>query len=447
MLKKVLIANRGEIAVRIIRVCREMGIRTVAIYSEADKNALHKTLADEAVCIGPAPSNKSYLNIKAILEAACLTGADSIHPGFGFLSENATFAKMCEEIGIKFIGPNHELIELLGNKSKAKETMKNAGVPVVPGSDGLIQSKSQAVELAKQIKYPVILKASAGGGGRGIRIAYNEEELKKEYDIVKQEAKFSFNDDSLYMEKFVENSRHVEIQILADEHGNCIYLGDRDCSVQRRNQKVMEETPSSFISEETRKKMGETAVKAVKEIGYSNAGTIEFLVDKNKDFYFMEMNTRVQVEHPVTEMVTGIDIIKEQIKIASGEKLEYDQKDVKIDGHSLEVRVNAENPSKNFMPCPGTITGLHLPGGNGVRVDTAIYAGYTVPQNYDSMLAKIIVHGKNRDESIAKMKSAIAELVIEGIDTNRDFLYQILENKNFNTNNYDTSFIKKEFNM
>lgn len=447
MLKKVLIANRGEIAVRIIRACREMGIRTVAIYSEADKNALHKTLADEAVCIGPAPSNKSYLNIKAILEAACLTGADSIHPGFGFLSENATFAKMCEEIGIKFIGPKHELIELLGNKSKAKETMKNAGVPVVPGSEGLIQSKSQAVELAKKIKYPVILKASAGGGGRGIRIAYTEEELKKEYDIVKQEAKVSFNDDSLYMEKFVENPRHVEIQILADEHGNCIYLGDRDCSVQRRNQKVMEETPSSFITDKIRNQMGEVAVKAVKEIGYSNAGTIEFLVDKNKEFYFMEMNTRVQVEHPVTEMVTGVDIIKEQIKIASGEKLSYTQKDIKIDGHSLEVRVNAENPSKNFMPCPGSITGLHLPGGNGIRVDTAIYEGYTVPQNYDSMLAKIIVHGKTREESIAKMKSAIAELVIDGIDTNRDFLYQILENKNFVSNNYDTSFIKKEFNL
>lgn len=447
MLKKVLIANRGEIAVRIIRACREMGIRTVAIYSEADKNALHKTLADEAVCIGPAPSNKSYLNIKAILEAACLTGSDSIHPGFGFLSENATFAKMCEEIGIKFIGPKHELIELLGNKSKAKETMKNAGVPVVPGSDGLIQSKSQAIELAKQIKYPVILKASAGGGGRGIRIAYTEEELKKEYDIVKQEAKVSFNDDSLYMEKFVENPRHVEIQILADEHGNCIYLGDRDCSVQRRNQKVMEETPSSFITDKIRNQMGEVAVKAVKEIGYSNAGTIEFLVDKNKEFYFMEMNTRVQVEHPVTEMVTGVDIIKEQIKIASGEELSYTQKDIKMDGHSLEVRVNAENPSKNFMPCPGTITGLHLPGGNGIRVDTAIYEGYTVPQNYDSMLAKIIVHGKTREESIAKMKSAIAELVIDGIDTNRDFLYQILENKNFGSNNYDTSFIKKEFNL
>ena len=447
MLKKVLIANRGEIAVRIIRACREMGIHTVAIYSEADKNALHKTLADESVCIGPAPSNKSYLNIKAILEAACLTGADSIHPGFGFLSENANFAKMCEEIGIKFIGPKHELIELLGNKSKAKETMKNAGVPVVPGSDGLISSKEQAIELAKQIKYPVILKASAGGGGRGIRIAYNENELKKEYDIVKQEAKVSFNDDSLYMEKFVENPRHVEIQILADEHGDCIHLGDRDCSVQRRNQKIMEETPSSFISNKTREKMGKIAVEAVKKIGYSNAGTIEFLVDKNKDFYFMEMNTRVQVEHPITEAVTGIDIIKEQIKIASGEQLQYVQKDIKINGHSLEVRINAENPDKNFRPCPGTITGLHLPGGNGIRVDTAIYEGYTVPQNYDSMLAKIIVHGKDREESIAKMKSAIAELVIDGIDTNRDFIYKILENKNFITNNYDTSFIKKEFGL
>ena len=447
MLKKVLIANRGEIAVRIIRACREMGIRTVAIYSEADRNALHKTLADEAVCIGPAPSNKSYLNVKAILEAACLTGADSIHPGFGFLSENANFAKICEEIGIKFIGPKHELIELLGNKSKAKETMKKAGVPVVPGSEGLVKTKNDAIEIAKQIKYPVILKASAGGGGRGIRVAYNEEALKKEYDIVKQEAKVSFNDDSIYIEKFIENPRHIEIQILADEHGNCIHLGERDCSVQRRNQKILEETPSSVISDKTRKKMGEVAVKAVKEIGYSNAGTIEFLVDKNQDFYFMEMNTRVQVEHPVTEMVTGIDIIKEQIKIASGEKLEYEQKDIKISGHSLEVRVNAENPSKNFMPCPGLITGLHLPGGNGVRVDTAIYAGYTVPQNYDSMLAKIIVHGKTRNESIAKMKSAIAELVIEGIDTNRDFLYQILENKNFVENKYDTSFIKKEFNM
>ncbi len=447
MLKKVLIANRGEIAVRIIRACREMGVRTVAIYSEADKNALHVQLADEAVCVGPAPSNKSYLNVKAILEAACLTGADSIHPGFGFLSENPNFAKICQEMGIKFIGPDYKLIELLGNKSKAKETMKRAGVPVVPGSDGLIYSKEQAVNLAEEIKYPVMLKASAGGGGRGIRIAYSKEELEKEYDIVKQEAKVAFNDDSLYLEKFVEHPRHVEIQILADEHGNCIHLGERDCSVQRRNQKVLEETPSGILDEKTRRKMGEVAVKAVKEIGYSNAGTIEFLVDKNKDFYFMEMNTRVQVEHPVTEMVTGVDIIKEQIKIASGEELGYKQEDIKFEGHSMEVRINAENPDKNFMPCPGTITGLHLPGGNGVRVDTAIYSGYTVPPTYDSMLAKLIVHGKNREESIAKMKSAVAEFVIEGITTNIDFLLKILENQNFKTNNYDTSFIKKEFNM
>ena len=447
MLKKVLIANRGEIAVRIIRACREMGIRTVAIYSEVDKNALHVQLADEAICVGPAPSNKSYLNVKAILEAACLTGADSIHPGFGFLSENPNFAKICQETGIKFIGPDYKLIELLGNKSRAKETMKRAGVPVVPGSDGLIYSKEQAINLAEQIKYPVMLKASAGGGGRGIRIAYSKEELEKEYDIVKQEAKVSFNDDSLYLEKFVENPRHVEIQILADEHGNCIHLGERDCSVQRRNQKVLEETPSGILDEETRKKMGEVAVKAVKEIGYSNAGTIEFLVDKNKDFYFMEMNTRVQVEHPVTEMVTGVDIIKEQIKIAGGEELTYKQEDIKFDGHSMEVRINAENPDKNFMPCPGTITGLHIPGGNGVRVDTAIYSGYTVPPTYDSMLAKLIVHGKNREESIAKMKSAVAEFVVEGITTNIDFLLKILGNENFKTNNYDTSFIKKEFNM
>ena len=444
MLKKVLIANRGEIAVRIIRACREMGIRTVAIYSEADKNALHTKLADESICIGPAPSSKSYLNVKAILEAACLTGADSIHPGFGFLSENANFAKICEEMGIKFIGPNHKLIELLGNKSKAKETMKRAGVPVVPGSEGLLSSKKQALELAEEMKYPVMLKASAGGGGRGIRVAYTPEELEKEYDLVRQEAKISFNDDSIYLEKFIENPRHVEIQILADEKGNCIHLGERDCSIQRRNQKVLEETPSSILDDKTRTKMGEVAVKAVKQIGYTNAGTIEFLVDKNKDFYFMEMNTRVQVEHPVTEMVTGVDIIKEQIKIASGEKLSYTQKDIKIKGHSMEARINAENPEMNFMPCPGTITGLHLPGGNGVRVDTAIYSGYTVPPTYDSMLAKIIVHGKDRNESIAKLKSAVAELVVDGIQTNADFILKILSNEKFISNDYDTSFIQKE---
>lgn len=444
MLQKILIANRGEIAVRIIRACREMGIRTVAVYSEADKNSLHKTLADEAVCIGPAASSKSYLNMKSILEAACLTGSDSIHPGFGFLSENASFAKICNDMGIKFIGPSGELINLLGNKSKAKETMKKAGVPVVPGSEGLIKNKEEAIELAEKIKYPVILKASAGGGGRGIRVAYSKEELEKSYDLVKQEAKISFGDDSIYLEKFIENPRHVEIQILADEHGNCIHLGERDCSIQRRNQKIIEETPSMAISGKTRKKMGQVAVKAVKEIGYTNAGTIEFLVDKNQDFYFMEMNTRVQVEHPITEMITGIDIIKEQIKIASGEKLSLEQEDITFTGHVMEARINAENPDKNFMPCPGKITGLHLPGGNGVRVDTAIYSGYTVPATYDAMIAKIIAQGKNREETIAKLRSAVAELVVEGIDTNADFILKILENKAFRTNKYDTSFIEKE---
>ena len=445
MIKKVLIDNRGEIAVRIIRACRELGIKTVAIYSEVDKNALHVSLADEAVCIGPAPSNKSYLNMKAILEAACLTGADSIHPGYGFLSENSSFAKICEEMDIKYIGPNYKLIELLGNKSKAKETMKRAGVPVVPGSDGLVKSKEQAIKIAKEIQYPVILKASSGGGGRGIRIAYKEEELLKAYDVVKQEAKISFNDDSIYLEKFVENPRHVEIQILADEYGNCIHLGERDCSIQRRNQKVIEETPSAAIDEETRQKMGETAVKAVKEIGYTNAGTIEFLVDKHKNFYFMEMNTRVQVEHPVTEEVTNIDIIKEQVKIASGKKLEYKQKDIKIEGHSMEARINSEDPNKNFLPCPGTVTELHLPGGNGIRIETSIYAGYKIPPTYDSMIAKIIVHGKNREESIAKMESALSELVVEGVVTNTEFILKILQDEEFRSNKYDTSFISKKF--
>ena len=445
MLKKVLIANRGEIAVRIIRACRELGIHTVAVYSEMDKNALHVQMADEAICIGPAKSSASYLNVKNILEAACLTGCDSIHPGFGFLSESSMFAKMCTEIGIKFIGPSYGMIDLMGNKSKAKETMKKAGVPVVPGSDGLLKNLEEAKKVAKEIGYPVMLKASAGGGGKGIRVAHSEEELKKFYEVVKQEAKISFNDDSVYMEKFVENPRHVEIQILADEHGNVIHLGERDCSVQRRNQKILEESPSMAINEKVRSKMGEVAVKAAKEIGYTNAGTIEFLVDKNKDFYFMEMNTRIQVEHPVTEMITGVDLIKEQIKIASGEVLKIKQKDIKVNGHSIECRINAENPEKNFMPSPGKITGLHLPGGNGIRIDTAIYADYTVPQTYDSMIAKVIVHGKTRDEAIAKMKSALGEFVVDGIDTNINFLYQILENENFITNNYDTSFIQKEF--
>lgn len=445
MLKKILIANRGEIAVRIIRACREMGIKTVAVYSEADKTALHTKLADEAICIGPAISTKSYLNVKAIIEAACLTGADSIHPGFGFLSENNSFAKMCDEIGIKFIGPRPDIIELMGNKSKAKETMKSVGVPVVPGSEGLIYTMQEAINISNQIGYPVIIKASAGGGGKGIRIAYSEEELRKAYEIVKQEALNSFNDDSIYIEKFIENPRHIEIQIMADEYGNAVHLGERDCTVQRKNQKMLEETPSGVIDSRLREKMGAIAVKAVKEVGYTNVGTIEFLVDKNKEFYFMEMNTRIQVEHPVTEMVTGLDLIKEQIRIASGEKMKYRQRDINFNGHSLEARINAENPYKNFMPSPGTIEELHLPGGNGIRVDTAVYSGYKVPQNYDSMIAKVIVHGKDRNESIAKMKSALSEFVISGIETNIDFLLKILDNENFVNNEYDTSFIEKEF--
>ena len=445
MLKKILIANRGEIAVRIIRACRELGIRTVAVYSEIDKNSLHKELADEAVCIGPAPSNKSYLNVKAIIEAACLTGCDGIHPGYGFLSENSSFAKMCDEIGIKFIGPTHKMIELMGNKSKAKETMKNAGVPVVPGSDGLVDNVLEAIKVALRIGYPVILKASSGGGGKGIRIAYNEKELVKFYDLVRQEAKISFNDDSIYIEKFIENPRHIEVQVMADEHGNVIHLGERDCTVQRNNQKMLEETPSGVITDKLRQKMGKITVNALKEIGYSNVGTIEYLLDKNKDFYFMEMNTRVQVEHPITETITGVDIIKEQLRIASGEKLQYKQDDIKFTGHSLEARINAENPYKNFMPCPGEIKELHIPGGNGVRIDTAIYPGYKIPPTYDSMIAKVIVHGKDRNESIAKMKSALGEFVIDGISTNIDFLYKILEDEDFISNNYDTSFITKKF--
>lgn len=445
MLKKVLVANRGEIAVRIIRACREMGIRTVAVYSEADKDSLHRKLADESVCIGPARSGLSYLNVKNLIEAACQTGADSIHPGYGFLSESSSFAKMCNEIGIKFIGPSSEIIELMGNKSKAKATMKKAGVPVVPGSDGLVNSLEEAKKISKKIKYPVIIKASAGGGGKGIRIAYSEEELIKAYDIVKQEAKISFNDDSIYIEKFVENPRHVEVQILADEHGNVVHLGERDCSIQRRNQKVLEETPSMILNDKTRKKMFDVTVKAIKEIGYSSAGTIEYLVDKNLDFYFMEMNTRVQVEHPITEAVSGVDIVKEQLRIAAGETLSISQKDIHFTGHSMECRINAEDPEKNFMPCPGLITGLLIPGGNGIRVDTAVYAGYRVPQTYDSMIGKLIVHGKDRAEAIAKMKSALGEFIVEGINTNTDFLYKILDNENFKTNNYDTSFIKREF--
>lgn len=444
MINKILIANRGEIAVRIIRACKEMNIKTVAVYSEVDKDAMHVKLADEAICIGPANSSKSYLNFKNIIEAANITGADAIHPGFGFLSENSQFAKICEESNIKFIGPNYKVIELMGNKSNAKELMKNAGVPVIPGSDGSVKGLKDAIKIANEIGYPVMLKAAAGGGGKGIRIVNIPEELESNYNIVKQEAKLSFNDDEIYIEKFVKNPRHVEIQILADEHGNVIHLGERDCSIQRRNQKVIEETPSTAIDDKLRNKMGEAAIKAVKASGYTSCGTIEFLVDSDKNFYFMEMNTRIQVEHPITEERTGIDIVKAQIRISAGEPLKIKQKDVKFNGYSIECRINAENPAKNFRPCPGTITGVILPGGNGVRVDTAIYPGYTIPSNYDSMIAKIITHGDTRNEAISKMKRALEETVIEGVDTNIDFLFKIIKNPTFIRGNFDTSFIEKE---
>ena len=444
-MNKILIANRGEIAVRIIRACKEMNIKTVAVYSEADKESLHAKLADEAVCIGPASSQKSYLNIKNIIGAANITGADSIHPGFGFLSENAQFASICKESNIKFIGPSSEVIDMLGNKSNAKDMMKKAGVPVIPGSDGSVSGIKSAREICEKIGYPVILKAASGGGGKGIRIVEREQDLEQAYNIVKQEAKISFNDDEIYIEKFIKNPRHVEIQILADEHGNVIHLGERDCSIQRRHQKMIEETPSTAIDDKLRNKMGDAAVRAAKAAGYTSCGTVEFLVDSDRNFYFMEMNTRIQVEHPITEERTGIDIVKEQIKIAGGEALKVKQKEVEFRGHSIECRINAENPSKNFMPCPGKITGLNLPGGNGIRIDTAIYEGYTIPPFYDSMIAKIIVYGTTRNEAIAKMKRALEELVIEGVETNRDFLFEIIKNPDFIRGNFDTSFIEKNF--
>ena len=384
------------------------------------------------------------MNLKNIIEAANITGADSIHPGFGFLSENSQFAKICEESNIKFIGPSYKVIELMGNKSNAKDLMKKAGVPVIPGSDGSIQSLKGIIETANKIGYPILLKASAGGGGKGIRIVNSEEELESNYNIVKQEAKLSFNNDEIYVEKFIKNPRHVEIQVLADEHGNVIHLGERDCSIQRKNQKVIEETPSTILDDKLRNKMGEAAIKAVKASSYTSCGTVEFLVDSDKNFYFMEMNTRIQVEHPITEMRTGIDIVKEQIKIAAGEKLKIKQKNVQFKGHSIECRINAENPKLGFAPSPGKIKFLNLPGGNGVRVDTAVYNGYTIPPNYDSMIAKIITYGDTRNEAISKMKRALEETVIEGIDTNLDFLFQIIKNPNFLRGKFDTSFIEKE---
>lgn len=447
MIRKVLVANRGEIAVRVIRACKELGIKTVAIYSEADREAMHTQLADEAICVGTSKSKDSYLNESNIISAAVVTKCNAIHPGFGFLSEKAEFASICEECNIKFIGPSSEVINLMGNKSKAREMMKNAGVPIVPGSDGLINSFEDAIEEAIKIGYPVMIKASAGGGGKGIRIVYKEHDLENAYFTAKSEAKINFGDDSVYMEKFIENPRHIEFQILADGFGNVIHLGERDCSVQRRNQKLLEEAPSSILSEELREKMGNAAVNAAKAVGYTNAGTIEFLVDKHKNFYFMEMNTRIQVEHPVTEMVTSIDIVKEQLRIANGEELPLNQESVKVKGHSIECRINAENPSKNFAPSPGKIEFLNLPGGNGIRVDTAVYPGYVIPPVYDSMIAKVIVHGTNREEAINKMLRALDEFVIEGVECNIDFQMDILNNEKFRLGTFDTSFISVEYNL
>lgn len=445
MFHKILIANRGEIAVRIIRACREMGIKTVAVYSEADKDSLHTLLADEAICIGPAASSQSYLNMERILTATVAMKADAIHPGFGFLSENSRFAELCAKCKITFIGPSAEIIQKMGNKSEARKTMMEAGIPVVPGSKEPVCTVEEARKMAEDTGYPVMIKASSGGGGKGMRISYGPEDFDANFQNAQMESIKGFSDDTMYIEKYIEQPRHIEFQILADRFGHVIHLGERDCSIQRRHQKVLEESPCAVISEELRQKMGKAAVQAAEAVGYENAGTIEFLLDKNQNFYFMEMNTRIQVEHPVTELVTGLDLIKEQIRIAAGEPLSVTQDEVKIQGHAIECRINAENPQKNFMPCPGTITDVHLPGGNGIRVDTHIYHGYKVPANYDSMLLKLIVHDKDRVGAIAKMRSAIGELIVGGIETNVDFQYEILNHPAYESGDTDTHFIPTYF--
>lgn len=441
MIRKLLIANRGEIAVRIIRACREMGIESVAVYSEADRESLHTQLADEAICIGPGSSSESYLNMERIMSAAMVSGADAIHPGFGFLSENAKFTEFCEQCGIIFVGPNSEVIRNLGNKQVARNTMTAAGVPVIPGTDIPILEVQTGLAEADRIGYPVIVKAALGGGGKGMRTADTKEEFELAFQTAQKEAQMAFGDGTMYIEHFVQHPRHIEFQILADRYGNVIHLGERDCSIQRNHQKMIEESPSAAVSEELRLKMGEAAVKAAQAAHYVNAGTIEFLLEKTGRFYFMEMNTRIQVEHPVTECVTGMDLIKEQIKIASGEPLSVTQEDVRIQGHAIECRINAENPEKHFRPSPGTITELHLPGGQGIRIDTDIYNGYRVPPYYDSMLAKLIVCGDTREEAIAKMQSALGEVIIDGIDTNVDYQFGILENPDYQAGNFDIEFL------
>ena len=447
MFRKILIANRGEIAVRIIRAARELGIDTVAVYSTADKEALHTLLADEAVCIGPAKSTDSYLNMNAVLSAAVLTGAEAIHPGFGFLSENSKFATMCEEVGIKFIGPSGAVMDLMGDKINARAQMIKAKVPVIPGSDGEVHTSEEALEVAEKIGYPVMLKASAGGGGKGIRKVEKAEDLVAAFESASSEAKAAFGNGAMYMERVIYPARHIEVQILADQQGNVVHLGERDCSLQRNNQKVLEESPSVAIGKTLRQKIGEAAVRAAQSVGYENAGTIEFLLDEAKgEFYFMEMNTRVQVEHPVTEFVTGVDIVKEQIKIANGQELSFSQDDVEIRGHAIECRINAENPAFNFAPSPGKISNVYLPsGGVGLRVDSAVYPGYTIPPYYDSMIAKIIVHGENRFDALMKMQRALYELEIDGVVTNSGFQLDLISDPNVIAGDYDTAFLMEKF--
>ena len=443
MFNKILIANRGEIAVRIIRACRNLGIRSVAVYSKEDAKSLHVQLADQRICIGEGPARNSYLNMDRIIAAAENMGADAIHPGFGFLSENSEFVRKCKENGITFIGPDADVIDKMGNKSHARKTMMDAGVPVVPGTKEPVYDAETGKKLAEEIGYPVMIKASSGGGGKGMRVAANEDEFEFQFNMAQRESANAFGDDTMYIERFVENPRHVEIQIMADSHGNVVALGERDCSVQRNHQKLIEESPSPAIDEETRRKMNEYAVLAAKTVGYTNAGTIEFIVDPKGNFYFMEMNTRIQVEHPVTEWVTGVDLVKEQIRIASGQKLSYTQEDIRLTGHAIECRINAENPEKGFRPSPGTITDMYFPGGKGIRIDSAVYSGYTIPPYYDSMIAKVIVWAKNRTEAIRKMQSALGEVIIEGIDTNVDYQYEILDHPDFQSGNTDVEFIER----
>lgn len=446
MFSKVLIANRGEVAVRIIRACRELGIRTVAVYSEADKEAMHTELADEAVCIGPSKASESYLNKQQILSAAVLTKAEAIHPGFGFLSENSQFAEMCEACHITFIGPKSQTIDEMGNKIHARQLMKKAGVPVIPGSDGAIVDVKQALDIANQVGYPVMLKAAAGGGGKGIRKVLTEAELPSAFASAQQEAKAAFGNDEMYLEKIIYPARHIEVQVLGDKYGNVLHFGERDCSLQRNNQKVLEESPSVVISETNREKLGAIAVKAAKAVSYENAGTIEFLMDLSGQFYFMEMNTRIQVEHPITEMVTGVDLVKKQIEVAAGEKLTIKQEDIKLRGHAIECRINAENPAFHFAPSPGKIENLLLPsGGMGLRVDSAMYSGYVIPPFYDSMIAKIIVHGQTRFEALMKMQRALGELVTDGVTTNAEFQMDLISHPNVIAGDYDTSFLQETF--